>query len=285
MPNKHVTLRRISPEKSLYHYTKSNGIQGILRDRAFFATKSNFLNDTNEIHYTMQVTREVLEGLPEEGWRESLKREFSIFEEKIENQSFYITSFSVDPDSITLWSEFGDKTGYNLEFNSKELLDRIGNRRRIRYHGFLIYSGTEQKRKIRELLLKRIPESMGVSSEEVKRAAGQEPEGELFRKFCRCFHKAVSVYALFFKQEEFAAEQEYRLVFKEKDPQEILFREKDGFLMPYITVGLGEGSRLIRQITVAPKNHVDLARAGMKMFAEHYGYEVEVCLSRIQLRY
>lgn len=86
----------------------------------------------------MQVTREVLEGLPEEVWRESLKREFSIFEEKIENQSFYITCFSVDPDSITLWSEFGDKTGYNLEFNSKELLDRIGNRRRIRYHGFLM---------------------------------------------------------------------------------------------------------------------------------------------------
>ena len=57
------------------------------------------------------------------------------------------------------------------------------------------------------------------------------------------------------------------------------------FISPLITVGLGEGSRLIRQITVAPKNHVDLARAGMKMFAEHYGYEVEVCLSRIQLRY
>lgn len=285
MPNKHVALRMISPEKPLYHYTKSNGIQGILKDRAFFATKSNFLNDTNEIHYTMQVAREVLEELPEEGWREALKREFSEFEEKITNQSFYLTSFSVDPDSITLWSEFGDKTGYNLEFNSGELLERIGSQRKIRYHGFLIYSGTEQRRKLRELLTTKIPETLGASYGEIQEAALADPKVELFRKYCRYFHKAVSVYALFFKQEEFAAEQEYRLVFKEKNPQEILFREKDGFLMPYITVGLGEGKGLIRRIRVAPKNHVDLARAGMKMFAEHYGYEVEVCLSRIHLRY
>lgn len=41
----------------------------------------------------------------------------------------------------------------------------------------------------------------------------------------------------------------------------------------------------IRSITVAPKNHIDLAREGMKEYLHSHGYEVDVELSRIKLRY
>ena len=64
MPNKHILLKRIQPEENLYHYTKCRGVQGILKDKAFFATKSDFLNDTNEMRYTLALTRDVLTEFP-----------------------------------------------------------------------------------------------------------------------------------------------------------------------------------------------------------------------------
>ena len=95
------------------------------------------------------------------------------------------------------------------------------------------------------------------------------------------------IYALFFKQEEFAAEKEYRMVFKARDEKEILYREKDGFLLPYIIVPLKDKIQNIplRSITVAPKNHVDLAKEGMRQYLKHMEYDVDVCLSKIKLRY
>lgn len=285
MPNKYVRLQKIAENTPLYHYTKSNGVQGIIKDRAFYATKSNFLNDTNEIYYTFSVVKEVINELPKEEWREVLNRQVAEYRTLIKNQSYYITSFSVDPDSITLWSEFGDKTGYNLEFDSTELTGCIGNKRKLVYHGYLIYSKKEQKAIIRQLLTKEIPESIGTPLEEILEEAGKASSSGAMKKFSRAFRKAISIYAIFFKQEEFAAEKEYRMVFKEKEQGEIRFREKDGFLMPYITVDFGNDKGLIKKVTVAPKNHVDLAKAGMQMFLEHYGYEVKVCLSNIHLRY
>ena len=95
----------------------------------------------------------------------------------------------------------------------------------------------------------------------------------------------IPIYSLFFKQEEFAAEREYRMVFVESDPEKIEFRAKDGFLMPYIKIDVEGEKSFIKKITVAPKNHVDLAKAGMELFTKHYGYDVEVKLSNIHLRY
>ena len=41
----------------------------------------------------------------------------------------------------------------------------------------------------------------------------------------------------------------------------------------------------VNRITVAPQNHVDLAKEGMQMYARQLGYSAEVCLSKINLRY
>lgn len=285
MANQFIHLRKIKDHTVLYHYTKSNGVQGILKDRAFYATKSNFLNDINEMVYTLKVVDEVLEEIPKKSFRHLLRERFARYSYLIEKQSYFVTSFSVDPDSITLWAEFGDKTGYNLEFDGRELVERIRAKRKIVYHGYLIYSRKEQRAIVRRLLFDQIPRSFGMSLMDLLERTAADPKAADFEKFCTRFLKTISIYSLFFKQEEFAVEREYRMVFKEKDPKEILLREKDGFLLPYILVDIGEGKTFVKRITVAPKNHVDLARAGMEFFTRHYGYEVEVCLSRIHLRY
>ena len=59
------------------------------------------------------------------------------------------------------------------------------------------------------------------------------------------------------------------------------------FTIRYIAIDLSGGKKKlpIRSITVVPKNHIDLAREGMKEYLHSHGYEVDVELSRIKLRY
>ena len=58
------------------------------------------------------------------------------------------------------------------------------------------------------------------------------------------------------------------------------------FIFFFIIRYIGGKKKLpIRSITVVPKNHIDLAREGMKEYLHSHGYEVDVELSRIKLRY
>ena len=290
MPNKHISLRKIDPGENLYHYTKCRGVQGILKDKAFFATKSDFLNDANEMRYTLALTREVLGEFPVFKGNNALREKLSVTADEMKKQCYYVLSFSVESDSITLWSEFGNNTGYNLEFRSGELLDMISRTKKISYHGLLIYSRKEQRAIIRRLLTEDIPASLGLSFDDIiKNAADDDPEGvfdeNIFGKYCRQFRKAISIYAVFFKQEEFSAEKEYRVVLKETDESEVRYREKDGFLLPYIRVNIRKAHDAVNRITVAPQNHIDLAREGMQLYARQLGYRAEVRLSKINLRY
>ena len=58
------------------------------------------------------------------------------------------------------------------------------------------------------------------------------------------------------------------------------------FTIRYIAIELSGGKKKLPiRITVVPKNHIDLAREGMKEYLHSHGYEVDVELSRIKLRY
>ena len=161
----------------------------------------------------------------------------------------------------------------------------ISRTKKISYHGLLIYSRETQRKIIHDLLTKGIPQNLGCSFDDIMKNAAGNGGDESFRKYCKQFKKAMSIYAVFFKQEEFAAEKEYRVVLKETSDSEVHYREKDGFLLPYIRVNLRKAHDAVNRITVAPQNHVDLAKEGMQMYARQLGYSAEVCLSKINLRY
>ena len=76
------------------------------------------------------------------------------------------------------------------------------------------------------------------------------------------------------------------LPFRPESPKEVHFRSKEGFLLPYMIISVSDEKVLpVRKITVAPKNHVDLARKGMLLYTRSLGYDTEVSLSNLKLRY
>lgn len=285
-----IHLRKIREDQELYHYTKCSGVQGIISQKTFFATDSSFLNDSNEFDYIWTVIKSILDEISNPNWREELKRAFAVNEESDhyrKSKEYYVLSFSTCADSITLWAEFGDTTGYNIGLSSKSILNSISRENMLVYDGYVIYDFTEQKQILRELLIHVIPGELSCSFEDIMREGQKTPV--LFEKFCAAFRKAVSIYAMFFKQEEFKEEHEYRFVFKSEKKKEVFFREKDGFLLPYLKIsvdGDGADEKLpIKSVMVAPKNHIDLAQKGMQRYMSYYGYEVPVKLSNIKLRY
>lgn len=283
---KYLYLDQLNDGDMLYHYTKCYAAANILKTSTMFATKSSFLNDTNEMAYILHVAQEVIEDLPSRKWQRLLMNEIIDTMEDFRRHDNYVLSFSEEKDSITLWSEFGEETGYNLSFDGKELIDCIGRNQKIYCHGRVIYSHEKQYGLLKELFLRIIPAKIGKSFEDILAEELSSSGTDAFAQLCRKLRSALNVYAMFFKQPEFQSEKEYRMVFRKADRQDIRFRIKEGFLLPYIEVNLmGDAPLPVRQITVAPKNHVDLARKGMLLYTQSLGYEVPVTLSKLKLRY
>ena len=69
--------------------------------------------------------------------------------------------------------------------------------------------------------------------------------------------------------------------------RQVLFRERGGVIIPYLEIPIGnqKDSVPIKSITVAPKNHSDLAKIGMQYYFQVRGYNIPVYLSKMKLRY
>ncbi|MDD3239292.1 MAG: DUF2971 domain-containing protein [Lachnospira sp.] len=288
MPNKQVRLKQVEGSEILYHYTKSNGVNGIIHNNSFWATKSDFLNDPNEFNHIYNIITSICdEVISNKNWKKMFLDD--VLEEQAitsgGNKDYFVLSFSNRRDSITMWSEFGSRTGYNIGFKSKQIIERILEDNKIDYHGFVIYNSEEQKRIVKRILSSGLSEEMNMTFSEILELGARDRNDEVYKKACRKFQKMTAVYAMFFKNEAFREEQEYRFVFKKQRDTEVLFREKDGFMIPYIKIQLSKEPLPVKEIVVAPQNHIDLAKKGMEYMMLQKGYEVEVSLSNIKLRY
>ena len=285
MSGRQVKLEHAEKGSILYHYTKSNGINGIINHNCFWATKSDFLNDPNEFSHIRGIIEEVCrETIPKTALREMFLRD-SIYAGREKNREYFVLSFSKCRDSITMWSEFGNKTGYNIGFRSNEIIARIEEAAEIAYHGLVVYDTKQQKQLIRRIICTSLPNLLRMPLEDILEAANRDPKDSNYHKACRKFQKTAEVYAMFFKHEGFAEEQEYRFIFKKQKETTVYFRPKDGFMLPYIEIPLSTRNLPIEEIMVAPQNHIDLAKNGMEYMLHAKGYDADVSLSNIKLRY
>ncbi len=285
MAGRQVKLEHAEKGSILYHYTKSNGINGIINHNCFWATKSDFLNDPNEFSHIQGIIDTVCQ---ENIKNESLKEMFlndSVYAEREKQREYFVLSFSKCRDSITMWSEFGNKTGYNIGFRSEEIIARIEAAAEIAYHGLVVYNMKKQKQLIKRNLCSYLPNLLRMPLNDILEAGARNRQDNAYLKACRKFQKMAEVYAMFFKQEGFCEEQEYRFIFKKQKDTAVYFRVKDGFMLPYIEILLSSENLPIEEIMIAPQNHIDLAKSGIEYMLHTKGYRAKTALSNIKLRY
>ncbi len=285
MSGRQVKLAHAEKGSILYHYTKSNGINGIINHNCFWATKSDFLNDPNEFSHIQGIIDDVCREQIKDPWLKEIFLADSIYSDQEKGREYFVLSFSKCRDSITMWSEFGSTTGYNIGFQSDEIIARIEEAAEIAYHGLVVYSTKKQHQLIRRNLCNYLPNLLRMPLQDILENGRNNRQERNYVKACRKFQKMAEVYAMFFKHEGFAEEQEYRFIFKKRKDTAVYFRPKDGFMLPYIEIPLSDRNLPIEEIMVAPQNHIDLAKNGMEYMLRTKGYTAKVALSNIKLRY
>jgi hypothetical protein len=289
MKGHHIELSVAEGDSVLYHYTKSNGINGIINNNCFWATKNDFLNDPDEFIYIRSIIADVCNTrIKDESYRQMFLKdvlEDTLIDQISKEKEYFVLCFSTCRDSITMWSEFGNKTGYNLGLESASIVKRIENAADVEYHGFVVYSKAKQRELILGIMDEYITKYFSKSFDEILELGFNDPNSRIYLEACEIFRQISTVYAMFFKNEAFSEEQEYRFVFRKNRSTVVYFREKDGFLIPYIKIQLSQEHLPVRELVVAPQNHIDLAKKGMEYMLTYKGYDVPVHLSKIKLRY
>ena len=213
----------------LYHYTMAEGVRGIVENKEFLATKSDFLNDKLEFQYAV----EVMERLTEKYIVNDCLRNrfFALLKTEIDRigiitpacaadgtreqdaLSFYVVSFSKLQNDSLLWAEFTDFKGYCLEFDYEKLVE--GFKERVFLHGTVIYDEKEQMNGLLESLMACIQNltEEGITDLTDFFEEEADPSEESLKKLASEMAVVCSVYAMFFKKKFFAGEEEYRFIF------------------------------------------------------------------------
>lgn len=289
----------------LYHYTTAEGARGIVQDKKFMATKSDFLNDKLEFQYALEVMEKLVQTYIV---NETLAgRFFALVKEEIRRlgiistgdgeaeasrrMSFYVVAFSKLQNNALLWAEFTEFHGYCLEFNYEKLVDGFQDRAFL--HGTVIYDEKEQMACLLEGLLSCIHGLVREGRADLEGFFEETAEisEESLRGLAEDMAMVCSVYAMFFKKSFFKGEEEYRFVFAppEKDgaEEQPKFRIFGQMFLPYILVEYGGGGEALplESVMLGAKNNSDIATRGMKHFLKVQGLDIPVLLSDIPLRY
>ena len=292
--------------EKLYHYTTAEGVRGIVENREFMATKSDFLNDKLEFQYAIEVMERLTEkyivnASLRERFFAKLKKEIDrlgiiapVCDDHVCDEnglSFYVVAFSKLQNNALLWAEFTDFKGYCLEFDYMKLVE--GFRHRVFLHGTVIYDEKEQMNGLLESLLACIRNLQETGMNDLENFFEEDAEisETSLDKLVSEMAVVVSVYAMFFKKSFFEGEEEYRFVFPpmitEIGTVKPEFRLLDQIFLPYIMVEFDRKQEEIplESVMVGAKNNSDIAVRGMKYFLRSQRLDIPVLQSDIPLRY
>lgn len=299
-------LDTISDVNEIYHYTTIAGLQGILKGKNFWVSHSYFLNDSSEIKYTYRLVVDVLKEIMDNEQDDKVIKMYNILKIAVEEveirevgaenivarsgsyrPSEYILSFSLNKDSLSVWSAFTEGGGYNIGINFHEYFRELQKQNFLigPIPGKVIYNLEKQ----REIISSKIDEYKKLY---LKHMDNFDQEKE--KVFVSNFTSSIRLYANFFKNPKFYSDEEFRIVFYNYRNGGYIppsYRVKGDVLIPYINSNKGGDSTTfipLKSITIGPTNQSDIAKEGLAYFLSDLGYNVtniELLSSDIPLRY
>lgn len=295
-----------SDDDNIYHYTAANSLQNIITSQSLWITKSDFLNDRSEFKYGTKIVNEILANKAFKNLEPN-----TIY--KIQNEikcnlrNSFIFSFSTNSDSVNLWSNYSKFDGYNINFSSKNLYNKInssevyisGNNEHINipdgpvefFMGKVIYNRSEQINVIQEII-KQLDILYFNYKKCAKTLSGSDDTAFYIEtiRLTNIVGGLLSDYIQLFKKNVFDLDQEYRLIFRLNDNVDaIKYRILNGTFIPYIEVLFNDDSNgnkglPISGVTIGPKNNLDIAYKGLRSFLGSQGYHVKKNNTGIYIR-
>jgi len=288
---KSKTAGRDASIPDLFHYTNAETVRLILKSRTLWATHIQFLNDTSEFRYGIELAKQCLGAARCAATGE--KQRFvhhteQFFEEvlKDEGSDPYVVAFSADGgDRLSQWRAYGDwGAGFSIGFDYEKLSHHFGDFTRVLP---VTYPREAQKEVLAyEVLVDEVEQSWTIRENAVHRWTDHV---EVIDRYCRsqlvAFLLAESA-AL--KHPGFNEEREFRLVATRMHPScpKPKFRAGKYGIVPYVELGSRCGPRLpVKKVTQGPTADRLSARRGIEMLLSDLGYpDVKVLVSDIPLR-
>lgn len=274
--------------KSLYHYTDTAALVGMVSNNEIWASDAIFLNDDTELIWSSKILDRVIKSLsPRDAAEASLHERMIVCSDaSISGLSFHFASFSENRDELTQWRGYGKGgapvcVGFNAmrlgyRFPSCELLS-------------VIYDEDEQ-----EDIVKRIVD-LCISYYRSNGDSSNPAYHHHYIPHCIDVFKSMFSYAsLRFKSPQWRSESEWRLVTAsnpfDDTESEVCYRPSYHGLIPYMKLkphnNFMPEKMPIEEVVTGPTSHRELAARSLYMFlrSKNYGM-VDVKPSEVSLRF
>lgn len=283
--------KSIDELEGLYHYTSSAVLKNILLNESVWITKSDFMNDEEEIKYAVDFVEEVVER---HGRLDSRIKNYMLeeLEERKKDYLFgniHIMSFSKDGDSLALWTTYGKEDGYNIKFSREFFYDMFNSccnfvkeREDVCSYDFEIkVNKVIYDKKVQEEIINEILDEIDYLDRnymDERRKAG----------YIDILIGYIMDYVTFFKHPAYESEGEYRivLIFENEDYKYTLLKHRifKGAFIPYIEIRIDVS--YIKEIKIGPRNSFNLTMNGLKSLISTYpNINARIKKSEIPLRF
>ena len=289
---------------SIYHFTSVDALLGMLKDFStenrnlkMWATSAMFLNDPSEYGYGKEVSRNLLREIEDEleidkterlsnlMYSDAMKRFFAQFEKDsssiptaIYDSIPYVMSFSLESDSLPMWTSYGKNgNGIAIGINREALekhLDSLDDNKTFTIRN--CHYGFDSNEWL------AIKNSIKYQYELMLQTANGGDEGTVFAKQMDIIRLLNNQLSPFIKHEGYRHEQEVKCkVYKAK---EIKFRESRGSLIPYVEVDIPISC--IEKIIIGPTADAERMQISLEilMRSRNIGSNIKIVPSKIPYR-
>ncbi len=303
-------------KERIYHYTSASGLYGIIKNSKIRFTDCQFVNDKSEYTHIIIPLQNAFDEIKKD-LHNDFKNDVKTILFHLENHDFetndisidqinpltfgetrkrnYVFCASTEPDLLGLWNYYvksGNYQGYNLGFNINKFLDCfsiIKNRDVNVYYGKVVYNNRKKIDILKDLLSKA-----NMEFENKKREKANEEYETIRQEIINNLLEYIQDYRLFFKDEAFTNEKEFRFIIKmpfhykriKIDPLEMNYEVRNGIITPYCELPISK-DKTIELITLSPMMESELAILGVRRFLEHneFNFTIDIRQSRIPIRY
>lgn len=281
-----------SEKQYIYHYTSPEGLQGIIQESKLRFSDRNFLNDSSEGRYVLDLFINNIDYvcINAKELISDLIQNYDIRKKNLIDEAFhtYQCSFSVNKDNLCLWNYYtkGDNIkGYNLKYDVQTLVESLQPKR------------IDPEQKVLKSIAGEVIYDERVQLNIIKNTVEAFTDAynryEHFRDMIVgwIFDKML-VNGKFFKMPYFRTEEEFRIVFttmivpdmiSEGIPEDEKFREVNGYFIPYIQKEFNPEALL--EITMSPTLDWKLAESSIKRMLNKKFPHVTTLKSEIPVRY
>ena len=255
---------RIKPANLLWHYTDTQGLEGIVRNRTIRLSHPSFLNDPSELQYANSMYDEMLEDIcvnSQDPLVQEFVNGFQDYKKNYQKQDqedeyffvVFVASFCGDPDRLDLWRQYGDDgQGFALGFRMEQLRDAVERQvEEMQISGWVhilrvLYSEDKQREYTRRIL------DFWIDEFKKNRESLRDKEDDLVDVYMievySPLRTALGAIAPFFKHPCYENENENRLALNSTyiDPGKMAFQARRGYFKPYIDFNIEDDKNGIK---------------------------------------